>query len=134
MVITDRALCWLDTNYSNVIGPEIAPIFLLAQSAGKPLSSTENCLAYLFVVPGSRIRVDCTICNVPTSFILNWWSPNVGVFCPFLFDRFSGILQKYDLNNPAISSGFEMSLVFRYYNIFVLDKVLQFSFIQHFRN
>ena len=57
MVITDRALCWLDTRCLNVIGPEIVPSPSLALGAGESPKTTENFVIYIFVVPGSRIRV-----------------------------------------------------------------------------
>ena len=67
LVTVDRALCWLGTICLNVIGPEIAPSPSLVLGAGESHTSTENFIIYLFVVPGSRIRVDCTTCgNVTT--------------------------------------------------------------------
>ena len=82
MVITDRALCWLDTNYSNIIGPEIAPSPSLALGAGESLRSTEDFIIYIFVVPGSRIRVDCIIYgNVTTQPLWKYYTVIVATFC-----------------------------------------------------
>ena len=69
---TDRAIPWLDTRCSNVIGPEIAPSPSLALGAGESPKTTENFVVYIFEVRESRNTLDCTTCGNVTAKLLSF--------------------------------------------------------------
>ena len=71
LATTDRAIPWLDTRCSNVIGPEIAPSPSLALGAGESPKTTENFVVYIFVVRESRNTLDCTTCGNVTTVVFH---------------------------------------------------------------